>query len=62
MFKNVGNIKLFVAATNLWTITNYSGIDPESSNVGVGSDTNQSFDYGSYPNAKTYTFGVNVEF
>lgn len=62
MFKNVGNIKVFIAGTNLWTLTDYSGIDPESSNVGTASDTNQSFDYGSYPNSKTYTFGINVEF
>lgn len=55
-------LKLFVSATNLWTITKYSGIDPEASNVGSSSDINQSIDYGAYPNAKVITGGVNLTF
>ncbi len=50
-----------VGANNLWTITNYKGIDPESySNVGSGEAI--AADAGSYPNAKTWTFGINVTF
>lgn len=55
-------LKLFISATNLWTITKYSGIDPEASNVGSGSDVNQSIDYGAYPNARVITGGVNLTF
>jgi len=55
-------LKLFISATNLWTITKYSGIDPEASNVGSSSDVNQSIDYGAYPNAKVITGGLNLTF
>jgi len=46
---------------NLWTITNYSGYDPE-----VGKSTTSNYVYGSdngrYPSPTTYSFGVNVTF
>lgn len=60
--------RLSAAVTNLFTITGYSGYDPE---VGMGSDqystTGQSallngFDKGRYPTPRTYTIGLNVEF
>jgi TonB-linked SusC/RagA family outer membrane protein len=54
-------VRLFVSGTNLLTITNYKGIDPESASV-TGADTAQGIDYGSYPNSKTYTVGVNLTF
>ncbi len=61
--RNFTNVKVYVSGTNLLTFTNYKGIDPESSNVGGGgSDINQSLDYGSYPNAKTFTLGVDFTF
>lgn len=53
-------IKIFVSATNLFTITNYSGLDPES-NSSAG-DIRQGIDYGTYPNAKTITGGVTLRF
>jgi TonB-linked SusC/RagA family outer membrane protein len=55
-------IKLFVGAINLLTITNYKGIDPESSTTSSGSDTVQSIDYGSYPNSKRFFAGLNIKF
>ncbi len=61
--KNITNLKVYVSGTNLLTFTKYKGIDPESSNVGGGgSDVNQSLDYGSYPNARTFTLGVDLTF
>jgi hypothetical protein len=60
MVKNLG-VRLFVSGTNLATITKYKGIDPESSSVS-GADTALGIDYGSYPNARTYTFGLNLTF
>ncbi|GLU53815.1 SusC/RagA family TonB-linked outer membrane protein [Dyadobacter frigoris] len=60
--KNVGSIRVFGSATNLFTITKYSGPDPESSNVGSGTDTAIGIDRGSYPNAKVYTLGLNLSF
>lgn len=55
-------ISVFVSGTNLLTFTDYKGIDPESSNIGSSTDTAQGIDYGSYPNSRTYTAGVNVSF
>lgn len=55
-------ISVFVSGTNLFTITDYKGIDPESSNIGSGTDTAQGIDYGAYPNSRTYTAGVNLSF
>lgn len=60
LLKNKAGLKVFVTGTNLWTITKYSGIDPEASNVGSSSDVNQSIDYGAYPNAKVFTAGLNL--
>ncbi|WP_051360020.1 SusC/RagA family TonB-linked outer membrane protein [Adhaeribacter aquaticus] len=62
LLRNKGNIRVFGSATNLWTITEYKGIDPESSNIGAGTDTAQGIDYGAYPNSKTYTVGLNLTF
>lgn len=58
--KNTVAVKLFVSATNLFTITDYSGIDPEA-NSSAG-DIRQGIDFGSYPNAKTITGGITLSF
>ena len=58
--RNIAAIKVFIGATNLLTITNYSGIDPEA-NSSAG-DFRQGIDYGSYPNAKTITGGFSLSF
>jgi len=62
LVSNKGAIRLFASATNVWTITEYKGVDPEASNVGSGTDTAMGIDYGAYPNAKTYTLGLNLSF
>lgn len=61
MIPNVG-LKVFVGATNLFTITKYKGFDPESSNAGTGSDITQSIDNGSYPNSRTFIAGAAFKF
>jgi hypothetical protein len=61
--KTLGGIaafKVFVSATNLWTLTHYTGIDPEA-NSSAG-DIRQGIDYGSYPNSKTITAGCTLSF
>jgi len=68
--KNIAAVRLFVSATNLLTITKYKGIDPESNSNNVsgltwdnfGTDVQQGIDFGSYPNSKTYTAGLNLTF
>ncbi|MNR31640.1 TonB dependent receptor [compost metagenome] len=50
--------RVYVSAQNLFTITNYSGYDPE---VAVYySPLTPGFDYSSYPRPKTFVFGLNV--
>lgn len=61
-FLKDANLSLYLSATNLLTFTEYSGIDPESSNIGSATDTAQGIDYGAYPNSKTYTVGLNLTF
>ena len=53
-------VKIYVSAQNLFTITGYSGIDPEVNSW--GGDTNAGLDYLTYPNVKTWTIGAKVKF
>jgi hypothetical protein len=51
-------IRIYVQALNLFTITKYSGLDPE---LNPGGQTVFGIDGGVYPNnQKTYSVGVNV--
>jgi len=55
------NARLYVSVQNLLTWTNYQGFDPEVSKFG-SSALRPAFDYSVYPNARTITFGLNVQF
>jgi len=46
-----------VSANNIWTITNYSGLDP---GIGGGADTNFGIDVGNYPVSPSYLFNVQI--
>jgi hypothetical protein len=67
---NIVSVRVFVSGTNLLTFTKYKGIDPESNSTAtsgltwdnVGTDVTQGVDFGSYPNSKTYTAGINLTF
>ena len=54
------SIRLSVSAQNLFTITKYSGMDPETASM--GSVTQAGIDWSGYPNPRTILFGVNVNF
>ncbi len=58
----VEKVRLSVSAQNLLTITSYRGFDPEVNYNGSNSSQRLGFDYGSYPNNKSLTFGLNVVF
>ena len=63
-FKNVkffSNIGVVLTGTNLVTLTNYTGPDPEVSTNGNGA-LNRGIDYSAYPRAKLYTLGLNLTF
>jgi TonB-linked SusC/RagA family outer membrane protein len=50
--------RVYVQALNLFTITNYSGLDPE---LNPGTNTVFGYDNGVYPNnQKSYNVGVNI--
>lgn len=57
---HIEGLRTYFSATNLWTITGYSGYDPEvtSADNAITAGT----DYGAYPSAKTFNFGVQVRF
>lgn len=61
--KRIGLTKLqpYFTATNLVTWTKYSGMDPEVNQWG-NSGAVQGIDWGTYPQTKTFTLGVNVVF
>lgn len=57
--KGITNLRLYATANNLFTITNYSGIDPEINQGGVA----PGIDYNNfYPKTRTVMFGVNLTF
>jgi TonB-linked SusC/RagA family outer membrane protein len=49
--KNIASITVHVDADNLFVITPYKGVDPETDSYTAA-----------YPNVRTYTFGLNVKF
>ena len=52
--------RIYVSANNLWTITNYSGFDPEAS-MGADSDA-AGVDRGVYPSSKSFLVGLDISF
>jgi hypothetical protein len=60
----VDNLKVYGQVTNLFTITKYSGPNPDigALNYGGGGDWEKGVDYASYPIARTMLLGVEVSF
>lgn len=63
---NISNLRLYVQAENLFTITGYSGLDPEFTNASVGdgngADLRRGLDMGGWPSTLRLLFGVNFSF
>jgi hypothetical protein len=59
--KGVNNIRVYVSANNLFTITDYSGYDPEVNSYG-NSNRVIGIDNLVYPSARTFLGGVRVTF
>jgi len=59
--KVIGGLQLYVTGTNLLTITEYTGFDPEVSQLGANT-LSPGVDLGAYPRQSIYTFGLNVKF
>jgi len=60
--RGVDRLRVYFQATNLFTITNYSGLDPEVNINGGGSDANLGFDEGYFPTSRQFMIGVNLGF
>ena len=60
ILKNIG-LRIYGAADNLFTITGYTGADPEV-NVRGNSNTSWGADRNAYPRAKSYRFGLVATF
>lgn len=57
----IKSLRVYLTAQNLITWTHYSGYDPEVSSDPFSS-TSLGRDYGVYPQARTYTVGLNANF
>jgi TonB-linked SusC/RagA family outer membrane protein len=53
--------RIYVTGTNLFTLTDYTGFDPDVSAQSVG-NTNRGIDIGAYPLARTVTVGASFNF
>lgn len=51
--KGIEGLRVYVSGQNLFTITDYSGLDPETTDL---------MDKGTYPNSTAVLFGVNFKF
>ena len=53
--KRIGlqNIRVYLSGQNLFTLTKYEGLDPESTDL---------IDMGTYPQSRTYLLGINLSF
>ncbi len=66
---SIQRLRLYVTGGNLFTITGYSGLDPEvntfsnkSTSANTGKYPTLGLDWGTYPRARTFTVGFNLEF
>jgi TonB-dependent starch-binding outer membrane protein SusC len=63
MWKNlpVSQLRIYATAQNMFTISNYSGMDPE---IGFGGGVSwaSGVDNGYYPSSRTYMVGMNLKF
>ena len=63
------SLRVYLSSNNPFTFTDYPGYDPEASNHSSASDSRPNSitprpgrDLDSYPTAKNYTFGINLNF
>ena len=65
---HVKTLRIYVTGQNLWTLTKFTGLDPEmniSDNVkkdNYGGDVAAGIDWGTYPSARSYIVGLNLNF
>lgn len=60
----ISSLRVYATAYNVFTLTKYSGLDPE---VSTNNNMNDNYptpgiDYGAYPRARSFVLGLNVAF
>ena len=55
----ISKLRFYASVNNLYTFTKYKGFDPAAS---TGAPIGGGIDNGFYPIAKTYIFGININF
>ena len=60
----ISSLRVYATAYNVFTLTKYSGLDPE---VSTNNNMNANYptpgiDYGAYPRARSFVLGLNVAF
>ena len=55
----ITGLRVYASAQNLFTITDYSGLDPDVQGNGI---LERGVDNGNWPSSRIVSFGVNVEF
>lgn len=55
----IQSLQLYVTADNLFTITDYVGLDPA---VNPNSNSNFRMDFNAYPSARAFIFGAKIDF
>lgn len=55
----LSKVRFYVSGNNLFTLTGYTGYDPE---VNIATGLTPNIDYNRYPRSRTYTFGAQLTF
>jgi hypothetical protein len=59
----IDRLRIYLQVANLFTITKYTGLDPELQGSDLNNNTNFGIDFGNYPgNQKSYNVGVSLSF
>jgi len=59
--KRIEKLHVYISATNLFTLTNYTGVNPDI-DAGGGAPGIFNVEFGGYPTYKTFTLGFNIIF
>lgn len=59
----ITKLRIYAQGSNLFTVTKYTGLDPELQQSDLGDNSNFGIDFGNYPaNQKMYLFGLVASF
>lgn len=60
--KTIKSASIYLTGTNLLTLTDYSGYDPEVNSFALSNGLSLNTDYNAYPTTRTYTAGIRLGF